>query len=139
MEFSSTVSINATPEQIWAVMTDAAAFPEWEPNVTKVEGTIAAGQKITVHTKISPNQAFPVTVSEFIPGQKMTWTGGMPLGLFKGERTFTLTPQGDGSTQVTTREVFSGLLKPIMSRMIPDLTESFEQFAQGLKNRAEAA
>ena len=138
MEFKSTININASPDDIWAILTDGAAFPDWEPNVTKVEGTIAAGEKITVHTKVSPNQAFPVTVSEFTPGKKMVWTGGMPLGLFKGERSFTLEPQSDGTTQVTTHEVFSGLLKPIMARMIPDLTESFEQFSAGLKSRAES-
>lgn len=61
----------------------------------------------------------------------------MPLGLFKGERTFTLAPQADGTTQFTTREQFSGLLLPIIGRTIPDLSESFQNFAQGLKNRAE--
>lgn len=138
MEFKSTISINATPEKIWSILTDATSYPEWEPNVTEVEGTIAKDEKITVHTLVSPNQAFPVKITTFIPNQKMTWTGGMPLGLFKGERTFTLVPRDDGTTQVTTHEVFSGLLKPIMARMIPDLTESFHQFSEGLKQRAES-
>jgi hypothetical protein len=25
-----------------------------------------------------------VKVTEFVPGQRMVWSGGMPLGLFKG-------------------------------------------------------
>jgi hypothetical protein len=33
-------------------------------------------------------------------------------------------------------EVFSGLLEPIISRSIPDMTESFEQFADGLRRAA---
>ncbi len=69
----------------------------------------------------------------------MAWTGGLPLGLFKGVRTFTLAPQGDDSTQFTLREEFSGPLLGLLSRSIPDMTATFEQFAAGLKRRAEQA
>jgi hypothetical protein len=69
----------------------------------------------------------------------MTWTGGMPLGLFKGVRTFTLTPEGSGSTTFTMREEYSGPLLPLIWRSMPDLGPSFEQFANGLKQRAESA
>jgi hypothetical protein len=34
----------------------------------------------------------------------MVWVGGMPLGLFKGTRTFTLAPGQGGATQFTMRE-----------------------------------
>jgi hypothetical protein len=68
----------------------------------------------------------------------MTWTGGMPLGLFKGVRTFTLTPDGDGKTRFHAREEFTGVMLPLIWRSMPDLAPSFEQFAQGLKQRAES-
>ena len=66
----------------------------------------------------------------------MTWTGGMPPGLFKGERTFTLTPEG-GATRFTMREEYTGPLTGLMWRTIPDMQPSFEKFARGLKQRAE--
>lgn len=69
----------------------------------------------------------------------MTWTGGMPLGLFKGVRTFTLMPQANGSTGFTLREEFSGLLLPLIARSIPNQTKTFEDFAAGLKVFAEKA
>ena len=40
-------------------------------------------------------------------------SGGMPFGLFKGERTFTLTPRS-GAVEFAMREVFSGLLSPLI-------------------------
>jgi hypothetical protein len=135
--FGASISINATPETIWKILTDASGYPEWEPGMERIEGTIALGGKIEVYTKISPDRTFPVTVTSFEPGKRMVWTGGMPLGLFKGERTFTLTPNEDGTIEFTTREEFSGLLLPIFGRTIPDLSESFENFAAGLKARAE--
>jgi hypothetical protein len=67
----------------------------------------------------------------------MTWSGGMPLGLFKGVRTFTLTPASDASVQFQLREEYTGLMLPMMWRSMPDLGPSFTQFASGLKKRAE--
>jgi hypothetical protein len=138
-EYSATTVINASPETIWAILTNAPGYPEWDPGVDRIEGQIAPGEKITAFTKLSPGRAFPVKVTEFVPGQKMTWTGGMPLGLFKGERTFTLAPQDNGATKFSVREVFSGPLLPLIGRSLPDLNAAFEQFAAGLKNQAERA
>jgi len=137
--FSATTNIKASPETIWGILTDAPNYPAWDPGVDRIEGTIAPGEQITAYTKLSPNRAFPAKVTEFVAGQRMTWTGGMPLGLFKGVRTFTLIPKGDGSIDFTLREEFSGLLLPLFAGSIPDLTKTFEDFAVGLKVRAEAA
>lgn len=136
--FSATTRIKAAPEVIWKILTDAPGYPGWNTTVDKVEGRIAAGEKVTVHAKISPGRAFPVKVSEFVPGKKMVWTGGMPFGLFKGERTFTLTPRPDGTVEFLMREQFSGLFAPLIERSIPDLQPAFDQFAAGLKSRAES-
>jgi hypothetical protein len=67
----------------------------------------------------------------------MVWTGGMPLGLFTGTRTFTLTPQPDGSVAFAMSEEFSGLLAPLITRSIPDLQPAFDAFAGDLKRHAE--
>ena len=135
--YSAATTIDASPETIWEILTAAEGYPTWDPGMVRLEGQIALGEKITAYTKVSPNRAFPVKVTEFVPNQKMTWLGGLPLGLFKGERTFTLTPQGNGATEITVREEFSGLLLPLFGRSIPDLTPTFEQFVAGLKSEAE--
>ena len=136
LSYSAKSTINAKPETIWAILTDAPKYPTWDPGVIKIDGTIASGNKITAHSKISPNRAFPVTVSEFVPNKKMVWSSAMPLGLFKGARTFTLTPKGD-SVEFDVREEFSGLLLPLIGRTIPDLSQNFQDFADGLKAEAE--
>ncbi len=136
-EYQATTVINAPPEKIWNVLTEASGYPEWDPYCEKIEGRIASGEKIRAFTTLSPGRAFPVKVTEFVPNRKMTWTGGMPLGLFKGERTFTLTPEPDGTTRFTVREVFSGPMLGLIGKSIPDMTEPFEKFAEGLKKKAE--
>ncbi len=71
------------------------------------------------------------------PPGRMVWTGGMPLGLFKGVRTYTLSREASGGTQFHMREEYTGPMLPLMWRAMPDLGPAFEQFAAGLKARAE--
>lgn len=131
-------TIRATPETVWAILTDAQGYPSWNTTVTKVEGTIALGAKVTVHAKISPGRAFPVTVSKLDAPREMVWTGGMPIGfLFKGERTFSLTPRPDGRVDFAMEEVFDGLFSGMITKSIPDLQPAFEEFAACLAARAE--
>ncbi len=137
-EFKATTTINAAPETIWSILTDGASYPEWDPYCERIEGTIAPGQKIKAFTKLAPGRAFPVKVSDLTPNKHMAWAGGMPLGLFKGERTFSLSKTGEG-VEFTVREVFSGPMLVLIGRSLPDMTEPFQAFVSGLKRRAEAA
>ena len=135
--FEASAQIEASPDTIWAILTDAPNYATWDSGVVRVDGRIAPGERITVVSEVNPGRTFPVEVVEFSPGRRMVWSGGMPLGLFKGVRTFTLAPQGDAATQFTMREEYSGLLAPLIVRSIPDLNPSFTRFANGLKRRAE--
>lgn len=135
--FQAATTITASPESIWSILTDAPNYPSWDPYAQRIEGRIAPGERIKAFTTLSPGRAFPVTITEFVPGRTMTWSGGMPLGLFKGVRTFTLTLKGDGVTDFSVREQFSGPLLPLFSRSLPDMTEPFQAFCAGLKARAE--
>jgi len=136
--FQASTSIAATSAAIWKILTDASKYTSWNTTVDKVDGRIAPGERLKVHAKLTPGRAFPVMVTGFDPGKKMVWTGGMPLGLFKGERTFTLTERGDGTVDFCMSETFSGLLSPLIERSIPNLQPAFEEFAADLKKRAEA-
>jgi uncharacterized protein YndB with AHSA1/START domain len=126
--------IAASPEFVWSLLTDAAGWPSWDPGMDRIEGSFALGEKITFHTTAS-DRAFPVKVTTFEPAARMVLTGGMPLGLFKAERTFTLTATVEGGTELHTVEQFTGPLVAVFP--IPDLQPAFEAFADGLKGRAE--
>ena len=134
--FAVTTAIRAAPEKIWHLLTDAPRYPAWNPTVTKLEGRIARGERVVMHVTLNTGRAFPVTVSQFEPGRRMIWTGGMPLGLFRGVRTYTLAPEG-AATRFTMREEYTGPLLGMIWKSIPDLGPSFEEFASGLKAAAE--
>jgi uncharacterized protein YndB with AHSA1/START domain len=137
-QFSASTTINASPEVVWRILTDASGYPNWDQSMDHIEGKLALGETVKFFTKLSP-QAFPVKVIGFEPNRKLVLTGGMPLGLFKSERTHTLIPEKDGQTTFKTEEIFSGLLLPIFGKNLPDLTENFRGFAAGLKKQAEQA
>jgi hypothetical protein len=135
--YEASSTIEAGPDAIWRILTDAEAYSQWDSGVVRVEGRIAPGEKIKVVSEANPSRAFPVRVTEFVPGRKMVWSGGMPLGLFRGVRTFSLEPAGN-STSFTMREEYTGPFLPLIWRSMPDLQPSFDKFAVGLKQRAES-
>jgi hypothetical protein len=137
MLYEVTADIRAPAETIWGIVTDASAYPDWDSGVERIEGRIAPGEKIKVFSEMKPGRGFPVKITEFEPVRRMTWTGGMPLGLFKGVRTFTLDPGPDSTTRFEMRETFSGPLLPLMRRSMPDFGPSFEKYGAGLKALAE--
>ena len=133
--FAASIAIKARPENIWAILTDASVYSSLDPAIARVEGRIAAGERVVVHAS---GRSFKLWVTTFEPNQRMVWSGGMPLGLFRGVRTYTLTAAGSGVVDFTMREVFSGLMAPLIVRSIPDLQPSFDTFATNLKRRAES-
>ena len=137
--YEASSSIAASPEAVWTELTNGAGWSSWDSGVDGVEGRIAPGETITIRSKVAPGRAFPVKVTTFEPGKRLVFSGGMPLGLFKGVRTFTLTPADGGATRFDMREDYSGPMLPLIWRSMPDLQPSFDQFAQGLKTRAESS
>jgi hypothetical protein len=134
--YESSALVDAPPERIWALLTDAAAYPSWNPAVVALEGRIAPGERLAVTSSANPSRAFPVRVATLEPPRRMVWAGGMPLGLFRGVRTFSLEPE-DGRTRFRMREDYSGPLLPLIGRSMPDMQPSFDQFAAAVKERAE--
>ena len=137
--FATAITIQARPETVWALLTAAAGYPQWNSTVEKIDGRIAAGEKVTVYAKVSPGRAFPLTVTAFVPPRSMVWVGGMPLGLFTGTRRFTLEPTADGKVAFAMEETYGGLLAPLIVRSIPNLQPAFDTFGSDLKRRAESA
>jgi uncharacterized protein YndB with AHSA1/START domain len=67
--YDATATIKASPEVIWAILTDAPGYQAWDSGVERVQGTIAPGHRIKVVSKANPGRAFPVKVTEFTPAR----------------------------------------------------------------------
>jgi hypothetical protein len=136
--YEATSTIAASPEAVWAVLSDAATWPSWDSGVDAVEGRIAMGQTIKIRSQAAPGRAFPVTVTRFEPPAQLRFSGGVPFGLFRGVRTYELSSGANGHVAFRMREQYSGPLLPLIWRSMPDLGPSFRRFARGLKQRVES-
>jgi hypothetical protein len=138
LEYSVTIEIAATPATIWRLLTDAARFTSWNTTVTSIEGEIALGERLTLRVPLAPGRAFRPRVTGFDPGKRMVWSDGM-APMFKGTRTFSLTPESGGATVFTMVEEFKGVMLPMIKGSLPDFRAAFDQYAADLKRAAEAS
>src|SRR5262245_23999116 len=108
--FEATSQIKASPEAVWSVLVDGASWASWDSGVDGVDGRIAPGETIKIRTS---GRGFPVKVTAFDSPRRLTFTGGMPLGLFRGVRTYSLTTEGDATT-FHMREEYTGPMLPLI-------------------------
>lgn len=134
--YQTSIEIAAPAETVWHALTQKLKDDPTAFGILRLDGSLAKDAKIKLWSEVAPNRAFALTVAAFDAPRKMIWRGGMPLGLFTGTRTFTLSAQG-GRTSFHMQEVFTGLLSGMITKSIPDLTPSFIKFAETLKSKAE--
>jgi hypothetical protein len=140
-QLRSEVDIHATPERVWQVLTDLAAYPKWNPFIIRAEGEVRRGGRLTLRMQPAGGRAmtFRPTVLEATEGRRLRWLGHLLVaGLFDGEHSFTIRPLGDGRVRLVQQEDFRGLLVPLLAGSLDRRTlPGFEQMNQALKRRAE--
>jgi hypothetical protein len=136
MRCSVETTIGADPDVIWRLLTDAAGFSSWNSTVTRIEGEIAEGQRLKLEVPSAPGRVFRPKVAHLESARSMVWQDGM-APMFRGVRTFTLVPNGDGTTRFAMAEEFSGLMLPLIKGSLPDFGPVFERYAEDLKRAAE--
>jgi len=135
LEYAVATRIQARPDRVWDLLTDARDYSRWNAAVDSVEGPIALGTKLKLRVPVS-DRTFTPKVVAFESEKRMVWRDGA-APIFTGERTFTLTANQDGTTQFLMVEVFTGLMLPMIKGSLPDFRPSFDQFALDLKLEAE--
>ncbi len=135
LEYRVGVRIDAPPAAVWALLTDAEAYPSWNSTVIGIDGQIAEGERIELKATVDPKRTFGLTVSDVAPERGMVWSDGGRA--FRGVRTFTLTRREDGSTDFTMAEVLTGSMMGMIEGKLPDFRPSFDAFAADLKQAAE--
>ncbi len=136
--YEASSTILASPESVWAVLSDGAGWSTWDSGIDEVEGRIELGATIKIRSQASPGRTFPVKVTTFDAPLRLSFSGGMPFGLFRGIRSYDLFSEGGAATDFHMREEYTGPLVPLIWRSMPDLGPSFDRFAKGLKWRVES-
>jgi hypothetical protein len=122
---------------VWAVLTDLAAYPEWNPLFPKASGQITVGERLTLASR--PTVGRPMTIRPKLlavqPGTELRWTASVP-GIMGGEHSYILTAVG-GGTRLVQSETFRGLLVPLSGKAITAIEGDFAALNRALKQRVE--
>lgn len=134
--------IMASPEQVWAVLTDYRAYPEWNPYIVRIEGEAQVGSTLIVHAKAAPDRDIlvsPVAVLAVEPPRVMRWEGGLPdRNLWRGDHWWIVESHQAGAL-LRHFEHFSGTLADtILAEHGETIRANFCLFNTALKARAEA-
>jgi len=140
-EIVTDILILASPQKVWAILTDFASYPQWNPFIKSITGTVRVGETIVV--RIEPPGASGMTlkpiVQVFNPETEFRWLGHLLFpGLFDGEHRFELADNADGSTTFRHCEKFKGILIPFFGKLLDVNTRNgFHEMNHALKERAE--
>lgn len=139
-KIQSQIEINAPAEQVWQILTDFAAFPQWNPFIPRISGEAKRGGSLEVRLQApdSVGMTLRPTVLEAEPNREFRWVGRLVIpGLFAGEHSWTLEPLGPNRVRFIQHETFTGLLVPFFRRILTATLRGFEEMNQALKVRAE--
>ena len=135
------IEIEASPERVWEILTDFAAYSTWNPFIPRISGSASVGSRLDVQLQPPSGRGMRLhpAVLAAVPSHELRWMGhtGVP-GLFDGEHRFRIEPLGPDRVRFVQEERFTGLLAPLVLRFIERGTrQGFEAMNLALKARAE--
>lgn len=136
-KFSTSLTINASQDSIWKILSDVAHWQEWTPTVTKVEVLDTPELKLGNRYKVTQPKLQPVvwTVTE-LNSANFTWES-KSLGMHMVAEHVVKSISANQS-EVTLTFAFNGWLGNLISKMYGKMTEEYIQTeARSLKKRAE--
>jgi hypothetical protein len=135
----ASVQINASPQRVWAILTDLPAYRRWNPFIISSGGRLRVGATLTnVMHDATGNTTFTPTVQVIDPGRELRWTGRVgPGGIFDGRHTFTIVRLGPDRVRFTQREDFTGVAVPFyQGRLHADTLPQFRAMNAALARLA---
>lgn len=134
------IIIDATPEQVWSVLTDTESYPNWNEIILKMDGKIVDQSKIDVLFKAGPKakpQLYHHDKLHVIDGVEFYWSDVQTMGI-RDKHTFRVEATSDGKTKfIHSDQVIGGatwLLGKMASKVQVDV---YPMFNRSLKAEVE--
>jgi carbon monoxide dehydrogenase subunit G len=137
MASSITVDIRATPQRVWAVLSDIEGWPEWTPSVSSIDrldsGPLAVGSRARIRQPRLPPAEWRITSLD--KGRGFTWVTRGPGVLVTAHHFVEARRNG---SRATFSIQFEGLLGPLVGWLTRRLNDRYLGLeAAGLKRRSE--
>lgn len=140
-ELQTEITIDATPQTVWGVLTNLDQYPDWNPFVVSSEGAVEVGAKL-VNRMVAPGgraMTIKPTVTAVEEGRVYEWLGHLLVpGIFDGRHRFEIETTAT-ATRFKQMEFFTGALVRPLRKMIDGSThDGFIAFNDAIKARAES-
>ena len=136
----ASIQIHASPQRVWAVLADRAAYPLWNPFIVSSHGQLKPGATLVnrMHDATGDTTFTPV-LQVVDPGHELQWIGRIgPGGIFDGRHTFTIRQIRPGLVLFTQREDFTGVAVPFYEgHLHADTLPMFRAMNAALARQAE--
>lgn len=135
------IEIHATAKKVWDVLADFTAYPRWNPVIRSVAGMPEVGKPLQASILMPSGREMKIRpkLLAFSPGRELRWRGGLLLpGIFDGEHYFVIEELAGGGVRFRHGESFSGILAPLLYRMIAaPFHQAYVAMNEALKREAE--
>ena len=134
------ILINTDITKVWDVLMDFDSYPKWNPFITSISGEPKLGSRLTV--SINPpggkGMTFKPNILTLESNKEFRWKGKLGIsGIFDGEHYFILEYLDKDITKFIQGEKFSGLLVPLVGKMLDKTQTGFQLMNESIKNECE--
>lgn len=134
------IIIDATPEQVWSVLTDTKSYKNWAAFLVDIHGEIEDGVKITAVFQTNPKKEKLNTIEHTISvteGVEFYWAEKGPGGI-RDNHHFKVEPTSDGRTRfVQSDEIMKGITWLMGGNLSKMYVKGYQAFNRHLKAEAE--
>ena len=133
--FHAEITIEATPEEVWSVLTDASGYAAWNPLLVPVRGEIRQGAEVE-YRMTQPNgtqMTMKSTIGKVVAPKELHQRAGIP-GILTAHHSYRLEP-AQGGTRVIQHEIDNGVAMLFWDSSWVQPT--YEKVNQALKLRVE--
>jgi hypothetical protein len=134
--------IDASDEQVWAVLVDFERYADWNPSVPSISGDVREGSTVSLTLALPgrPNLNVKAVLQEVTPNRRLTWRGHLGADqIFTGYREFAIHALTENKVRVTHVEDLQGWIAPLFEKLMGrSVQHHHDAFNESLRNRAEA-
>ena len=137
--YTESVTVDSSPEKVWAIISNLENWPEWTPTVTKIErldqGDLRIGSRARLHQPKLRPAVWEIT--DWRPNEAFTWVSAGVGSKVTAEH---LLERVGSGCRLTLNLHFRGLIGTVIGVLASNLTRQYLRLeADGLKRQSEAA
>ncbi len=135
------IGIGASPEVVWAILSDIEGWPTWAPHYRRASGNLRIGDLVVVEQALQGEEPETLNyrVLDWAPDIQIHLQTRLCGGLFSTTRYMEIDKLSEVGCVFGNGEIFRGLLTRFFPRRLKGaIRQSFVEMSEALKVKAEA-